>query len=462
MVHDVKQAIRNRSKVALGAFGQLMSSCGATLRRTPILLGRLPRLACLGLAILALLAATGCLRRKTEEVVTLRWWITYAEESSEYPVFERIAQAYAEETGYAVDLVAVSWEDLAPRGAMANTLVTEIQAGRGPDVWGPVPHNWIGAYARGGLVQALQEDQVTKRYEYLDEAMRACQYKGQQYALPLFIESVALIYNPSLLPEPPTSFEELIQAAKDLTDADEGRWGLVMPVLSQYHAYPFIDGYGGYLFNCDGEQCNPSDLGLNNEGGVKGIQFLSDLYLKEHILPESLMDRPVMRQEALDLFTEGRAAMLIDGPWVLPELRASGIDYSVAVIPKLPGTDRQPRPLTVVKAIYASAHSSHAEQALAFLDYIASPESVQAMAEVLDGTPVRRDARREIKFEQQSSGQAWLEQATIGVPLPNIPELDYVWAPWGQALDEAIPGLTPAQEALDRAVEQIKSYLDES
>jgi maltose-binding protein MalE len=53
----------------------------------------------------------------------------------------------------------------------------------------------------------------------------------------------------------------------------------------------------------------------------------------------------------------------------------------------------------------------------------------------------------------------WRDQAAEGVLLPSAPEMDVVWAPWTRALDEAIPGLRPAQDALDDAADQIHTRL---
>ena len=83
-----------------------------------------------------------------------------------------------------------------------------------------------------------------------------------------------------------------------------------------------------------------------------------------------------------------------------------------------------------------------------------------ALQEALGKAPVRRDVLRQPALRENRELATWYDQAANGVLLPQAPELGYVWAPWARALDEAIPGLTPVQEALDQAVEQIKSYIE--
>jgi arabinogalactan oligomer/maltooligosaccharide transport system substrate-binding protein len=407
----------------------------------------------------------GCLRSKPEPVLHLTWWITYAPDSVEYPAFQTIAETYTEQTGTVIDLHSVPWDDIASRGGMATRLALTIESGEGPDLWGPVPHTWVGPYVDQGLVLALEPAQVQDRGQVVDVAVRASRWHGVQYAMPILMDSIALIYNQAMVPEPPQSFEEIFEIAQGLTDAENDRWGLVLPLTSQSHAYPFMDGYGGYIFGCHvtesgDDQCDLGDIGLNNEGAVRGIQLMADLYLKEKLFPEPLADRSVMHEHALNLFTEGQAAMLIDGPWALPEIRASPVQYGVASLPTLPDTSKEPRPLTVVHSLAISADTAYPDQAIDFLNHVSSPESVAALVDALHKAPVRRDVLRAPALSENREVRVWHDQAAYGVLLPNVPEFGYVWAPWARALDEAIPGLKPVPEALDQAVEQIRGYIE--
>ncbi len=242
-----------------------------------------------------------------------------------------------------------------------------------------------------------------------------------------------------------------------------------MPLLSPYHVYPFMDGYGSYIFKCEisvseGQQCDLSDVGLNSEGSVLGIEYLSNLYLHEKLLPDALADRAVMHDEAVHLFLQGQAGMLIDGSWVISQTVDSGIQYGVTAIPELPNGTRSPRPLTTVHVLAASAYSAFPDETIEFMNYLASPEAVVALHGALGKAPARRDVLRQPVLrddrELRARLEAWYDQAANGVLLPQAPELGYVWAPWARALDEAIPGLKPAQEALDQAVEQITDYIE--
>jgi len=287
------------------------------------------------------------------------------------------------------------------------------------------------------------------------------------------MDSVALIYNRALAPKPPNTFERLVEAARERTEPTSDRWGLALPLLSPTHVYPFMDGYGGYLFGCrvstddsaaagatsDGEVvCDPEDVGLANAGSVQGIQLVSDLYVQQRLLSEDLADRSQMHKRALQLFTEGRAAMLIDGPWVLPALRQAEIDFGVTGLPPLPGTSRPPRPLTIVHVLMANASTNHPGQVVELMNHIADRNNVASLTLTLNKAPARRDVLTQSQLEHVRD---WRDQASQGVLLPPIPELDVLWTPWSRALSEAIPGLRPAQEAMDQASQEVMSVLGE-
>jgi maltose-binding protein MalE len=434
--------------------------------------------------LLQAIALAGCLGQDPEPIIRLTWWIPYAADSREYPAFQAITEAFTEQTGTIVELVSVPWEDIAPRGSADPRLSLLIESGDGPDLWGPVPHPWIEPYVSRDQALALDPKRIRNQGQYDDLALRASRLHGQQYALPLLMDAVALIHNRSLVPKPPSTFEQFVEVAQMHTEPNSGRWGLALPLLSPTHAYPFMAGYGGYIFRCqiaagaaaggdaDSHEatsgaaangsaagdyaCDPKDIGLNNAGSVQGIQLVSDLYVQERVLSSVLADRSQMHQGATQLFIEGKAAMLIDGPWVVSALRESEIDYGVAPLPVLPGASVPPRPLTVVHVLTASAYTGHPDQVLQLMNAIAAPESIASLSGALNKAPVRRDGVRQSQLEHTKT---WRDQASQGVLLPPLPELDVVWTPWARALAEAIPGLRPVQEAMDQAVEQIKESL---
>ena len=46
--------------------------------------------------------------------------------------------------------------------------------------------------------------------------------------------------------------------------------------MSQYHAYPFVEGHDGYAFKCVRNECTLDDIGLNSAA--------SDIYYLYHAM----------------------------------------------------------------------------------------------------------------------------------------------------------------------------------
>ena len=93
-----------------------------------------------------MLLAACRLGSEPDTTVRLTWWVTFAPESAEYTALKGIADAYTAQTrDIAVRVVPVPWNDIAPTGAGTSKLALAQQAGSGPDLWGPIPHNWTTA-----------------------------------------------------------------------------------------------------------------------------------------------------------------------------------------------------------------------------------------------------------------------------------------------------------------------------
>lgn len=379
--------------------------------------------------------------------VRLVWWSNYAEGSSELTALKAVAEAYARSTGHRIDLVTVPWDELRKK------LATASQAGEGPEVMGPVPHDWFGALAKQELAAPLPADALEARDQYLRASLDAVTYGGKLYGFPLFIESVALIRNRRLVPQAPRTWDELLSVAKELTKGDQ--YGFLMPILDQYHTYGFVTGHGGYIFKWENGAYNITDIGLASDGAVKGFEFIRDLNLKHRLFPEALLERKNMFAVTTGKFEEGKAGMMIGGPWTIPGARKARIDYGISVLPKLPnGADMQP--FSGVQALMVGNHAKNRDQAFGLARFATTPDSVVTLWKAFAKVPVRQDvlARPDLKSDPEI--QVWSEQAALALPMPNIPEMGAVWKPWGDALDVIVPGKAEVKPTLERAVQQIR------
>lgn len=382
----------------------------------------------------------------------LIFWTRAAEDTPEGPVLREVVQACADETGNKIEVQVV------PDDQFRNKLSLAAPVGEGPDIGGPIAHDWIGEIAAQEIALAVPADRVTEMDAYNAAGLQGFSYEGKLYGLPLFVESVALVWNKDLAGDtPPATFEELVEKSKELTTGDQ--YGFVMPFLEQYHMYSFITSYGGYIFDYDAASgYNIEEIGLNNEGAIKGIEYMKTL-LGEKVMPEGVTDRANMHNIATGTMEAGKAAFTINGPWIIDGLKKNNINYGIAPIPPMPGGE-SPKPFLGIQGFFANAYSKNPEQALAVLNCLTSQESTVKLAQGYNKVPARADALEDPAFADNEDFKAWAAQAESAVPMPNIPEMSQVWKPWGDALDVAVPGTAEVQPTMDTAVEQVKAAIE--
>lgn len=334
-------------------------------------------------------------------------------------------------------------------GDIRDQLAVAGPAGKGPDIL-IGPHDWLGQLVVSGLVAPV--DLGKKRKDFTEVSLSAFTWGRELYGLPYAIETVGLIYNKKLVPSPPKTWKDLVKVGKKLSDKSKKQWGFVLPQPDPYHSFPVMSALGAYVFgrNEDGT-LNPADIGLNNEGGVKGMQLFVDL-IKNEIMPLGV-DYNTMTT----LFKEGKVGMIITGPWAFEDFQKAGVDFGFAPIPTIEG--KKPKPFCGVQAFMISAFSKNKVMAQAFLnEYVATKETMLAL--------YKKGARPPVYIPAQSGLDALTKgvynSAMSATPMPNIPEMNSVWTAWGNAIELILNGKQAPQAALDEAVAQIKKAIEES
>ncbi|MCS7240894.1 MAG: maltose ABC transporter substrate-binding protein [Candidatus Bipolaricaulota bacterium] len=387
--------------------------------------------------LLVLLAAVGGLALAAEPGKILIW-----ADDTRAPVFREIGAAYTKATGIPVEVVEI------PFGSIRDQFVTAAPTGAGPDIIIGA-HDWVGELAASGL---LAEILLPAELEALFDAvsLEAFVY-GKLYGLPYAREGVGLMYNKALVPEVPATFEELVELARKLTDPTLPRYGFVVQNPDPYHEFPFLSALGGYIFGYDPEgKLNPCDVGLDSPGAIAGAELLQSLFA------EGLIPAGLDWDTWTSLFTEGRIAMVITGPWFTGRAKSAGIDIGVTALPPIKG--QRPKPFVGVQGVMVSAFSPNLPVVYDFLfNYFAKKETMLALYAKDPRIPAFLPAYEEVAEDPILRGFA--ESISNGVPMPNIPQMSAVWGAWSDAM--SLIGnlsLTPA-EALKQAANNIRATL---
>ncbi|MFW5736369.1 MAG: sugar ABC transporter substrate-binding protein [Halanaerobium sp.] len=358
------------------------------------------------------------------------------------PILEDIKEDFEDEYGVEVKVQEKAFGDI------RDDLAIEAPAGEGPDIVVGA-HDWMGELIANGLVEEIELGE--NRENFMEVGLDAFTWKEELYGMPYAIEAVGLFYNKDIIEEPPATFEEFKTIVEEETNEDEDKYGFVMPQPDPYHTFPFFSGYGGYVFGEDDEGAlDPLDIGINNEGSVKALTELAELYEE---------DIPYIDYETMmSIFTSGDAAMMLSGPWAASDLKDAGIDYGFTKLPTMDGSE--PRPFVGVQGFMVSAFSENKILAQTFLnEFVAKEDVMYSFYESDDRPPTYIPAGDRASENPDTEGV--LESAETGVPMPAITEMSAVWSAWEDALSLSLNQDQSAEEALDNAVEQIEDTIEE-
>ena len=357
-----------------------------------------------------------------------------------------IWHAYRGDERAALEALLVQYDEahpeveLRPLALAYESFVTKLEAaaprGNGPDLFIGA-HERVGQWSATGLVAPLTLDTSGLH----PATVAALTYDGQLYGVPLAYKCLALYYNTELVPTPPRTTDELVAQAVALTRGDT--FGLVFEADAPYFFAPFMHGFGGGVFDAAGE---PSLASAEN---AAALAFVADLARVKKVIPEEPTGALVTQ-----LFNDGKAAMVVNGPWLLGELKP-GLPFAVAPLPIVSATGKPAAPYLTVEGAMVSGFAAHPEEAKALALWLASPES--ALERAVKG---RQSVATLATYDDPAVAadpilSAFRAQLDAAVPMPNKPLMASTWEPMAKALRRVMRGDYTPQAALDEAATEL-------
>jgi multiple sugar transport system substrate-binding protein len=155
---------------------------------------------------------------------------------------------------------------------------------------------------------------------YTPGATAECTYQGKHYCYPVGTNTIGLFYNKAMLAaahlSPPLTWAQLQASAKALTTP--AHYGIAFDATSDeqstWQLEPFFWSAGGSLTN------------------VSTPAFQQALQLWVNMVRNGSASKSVLTwgqdPDLTQQFLHAKAAMIIDGPWIFPELNAAGWKYN--------------------------------------------------------------------------------------------------------------------------------------
>jgi len=275
-----------------------------------------------------------------------------------------------------------------------DKLQTLLAGGAAPDVFamdGPLFPDYAGRDVLLDLSSYIQAESYPLS-SLADLAVKDfATSDGRQMGLPRDLNVIALFYNKKMfdaagIPYPDDSWDwnKLIEVGKKLTldknkDGKIDQWGLYTETTDMENYWSsLVWQNGGDILAPDGKTTV-----LDSPGATGGLQFLQDLIWKHKIVPD-----PALFAETGDAFEQGKAAMEINGSWLVATDEAAGLSFGIAPIPAGPaGRVTSINPTGAV--VYKGTKSPDA--AWVFVKYLASPAAQQKIMALKASLPVNKE-----------------------------------------------------------------------
>ncbi|MFI6584575.1 extracellular solute-binding protein [Embleya sp. NPDC050493] len=303
------------------------------------------------------------------------------------------------------------------------------------------PHDWIGALIARDVVEptVLAGDQLDVLPRW---ALHALTVDGRLYGVPSTVDTVALIRNTRLAPQPPASFEELVATGEALRRA--GRVDDVCGVRVGEHGDPFqiwplFTSAGGWLFGRtpDG-RWDPTVLGLATPESVAAFRRL-------HALGEAgtgLLRRSMDREAAFRSFVSERTPYLLSTTDALPLVLATTIPVEVDPVPPFE-TGRPASSFSLVHGLLMAKHGANKVIAHDLIaDYVTHEHVMSTLSDRLGAPVALRGA-----VGRAPAIRRYLSLCEAATPMPSFPQMEQTWRILEFAMTAVIAGADPEPTA---------------
>lgn len=336
---------------------------------------------------------------------------------------------------------------------LSDKIVTAAPAGEGPDIVA-FANDWIGRLSAADIIIPLDDylDKAEYQATYLPTAIASQTYQGKIWGFPEAMEAITFIYNKKLISadQLPKTTDDLLTNAAQWQKDHPGQYYFVYNAKNDaYFSAPWFYGFGAFFVKED------DSVGLNTPEGVAAASFLDKL--------RAVMPKEIDYGIADTLFKEGKAPIIMNGPWYIADVEKAGIDYGMTTIPLISTTGKPAIPFVGVKTLMVTSTSKHPEIAVDVLKYFTNKDSQVFLSTKNKTVPTNQAAAADPAVLALATVANFSKQASLGTPMPSSPFMNALWDPVAKML-EAIwtGGATPeaavktAQTAAEANIEAMK------
>ncbi|CAN5821731.1 sugar ABC transporter substrate-binding protein [soil metagenome] len=300
-----------------------------------------------------------------------------------------------------------------PFASYNQTMVTRFAGGNPPDILHLPAANFM-VYAQEGWLAPL-DDRLAEAPDVVDSwtpVQSTCEYEGETLCMVVLGYGYVLGWNEAAFEEagltgPPTTSEELIEFSRALTVERDGaveRYGFVFPTV----AHPGVESTAtAFIFEYDPDGHWVDEAGELNRDAIRFAWTQMRRLVEDGSVPLGL-DNNAKRQ----FFVEGRAAMMLEGPWIQGNINAAGPGVQEHLrVAATPFTGTVYGGASNVLAVPADISPERQELAWEFIRLFTSPEWQAAYATVAGQPPARAGVLDDTFLAENVNMQTYVAEA---------------------------------------------------
>ncbi|MBL0386199.1 ABC transporter substrate-binding protein [Tumebacillus sp. ITR2] len=321
---------------------------------------------------------------------------------------------------------------------------------------------WPAEFAQAGyllpLDRFIQQDNI-KMDTYIQGAVQAGNFNGQQWTMPKFIDTGLLFYRTDLVKDVPKTWDDLIAQAK----ATKGQGGTQFGYLMQAKQYEglvcnfveFAAAYGGKILDDKGQ------VVINNPGTIKGLSKMIEV-VKSDFVPSNITT--FTETESATAFQEGQSAFIRNWPYqfaVAQDTKQSKIAGKVALAP-LPAGDAGSAATLGGWLSGINKNSKHPKEAWEFLKYLTGQEGQKITAVDGGSAPTLLPEYDDADVQKASplfANKDFVNGISKAVPRPTSPQYPKISDIIQIEVSKAIAGQETAEEAVKNMDAKMKEVV---
>ncbi|HVB75239.1 MAG TPA: ABC transporter substrate-binding protein [Ktedonobacteraceae bacterium] len=356
--------------------------------------------------------------------------------------------------------IKINWQDIGT--GYTDKMRANIASGNVPDVFYLQPDmatEYIPAGKLLNLSPYMARDNVQSA-DYYSSLLNPFSCKGGQiYGLPKDWNSLAVFYNKQMFqaagvsfPDANWTWNDMLTDAKKLTrpgNAATSVYGITLsPDASRWAAFLFADG--GSMLNKDGTQAT-----FNSQAGVDSLNFYTG-FEKDG---SAVIPADVGAGWAGDAFGKQRAAMALEGGWLIPYMTQNfpGVQYGIAPVPLAPTGKRADLIYTNAWGAYAS--SAHPDAAWQLIKYMTGKEVQTVQLHAGFALPSLKSLASDAYFTENPGFKVMFDAATYSYADNYGPHDLVIHNTLADAIEKVLLGKADAKTALNEAADIINNDL---